>query len=82
MFYLSVYRKLFTNIIDKSIVFQQGPGGILATIDGKAVERTSWRCNSLSSVGQDPNAAYPGVLSADFDDSAWGPAEVIIIGIN
>jgi hypothetical protein len=42
------------------------------TVDGAGIPLDRWKCNTLSSATQEPEEAYPGVLSEGFDDSAWG----------
>ena len=60
---------------------QGGPGGILLTIDGESVPLDKWKCAKLSTRGQNPEEAYPGVLSLDFDDSDWSNAVVSLAAI-
>ncbi len=57
-------------------IMQGGPGGILATVDGKPIPNNKYRCASLKSASEKPNAAYPGIMTAGFDDSKWDPAAV------
>jgi len=71
----SVYdATITTNLIVLTAWNQGGPGGILLTIDGETPSLDQWKCNTMSSQGENPETAYPGVLGLDFDDSTWGNA--------
>ena len=50
-----------------------GPTGLLASFDSGVTTDIHWACTSLSGPPTDP--LTPWALS-EYDDSAWGPAQV------